>query len=152
MKETHWSFSKGKHHFRLVVVETLDCNPTALTILQAPISSTTYSRFKSDNGSMKTSHNKHQVSGKTRHLEKSGCWTHLSVLTLQRVGWHGNRCTQHVSSSEELYLHALWETLFPIIKTHPYSEIWRALPPIRTQVGRQKLPSSHPHYGRHYSR
>lgn len=25
---------------------------------------------------------------------------------------------------------------------HPYSEIWRALPPIRTHTGRQKLPSS----------
>lgn len=42
--------------------------------------------------------------------------------------------------NDGLYLHALWETLFPIIKTHSYSEIWRALPPIRTQlVGKNYL-------------
>lgn len=40
-----------------------------------------------------------------------------------------------------LYIHTLWETLSPIIKNiHPYSEIWRALPPIRhTLVGKNYL-------------
>lgn len=47
--------------------------------------------------------------------------------------------------SNELYIQTLWETLFPIINNHPYSHIWRALPPIRTDTGRQKLPSFFPH-------
>lgn len=38
-------------------------------------------------------------------------------------------------------IYTLWETLSPIIKNiHPYSEIWRALPPIRhTLVGKNYL-------------
>lgn len=44
--------------------------------------------------------------------------------------------------SNVFIMYTLWETLFPIIKNiHPYSEIWRALPPIQTHTGRQKLPS-----------
>lgn len=41
-----------------------------------------------------------------------------------------------------VYLHIMGNTVPDNKNNHSYSEIWRALPPIRTHTGRQKLPSS----------